>query len=384
MEKLALLDIIETGEDSTTEFKQGRINQDSLSQEIVAFANTEGGLILFGIEDKTHNLVGIETLEADQIDKDIGNLVRDLIKPGLAVLIKRYILDRKLLLYVKVTKGENKPYRAKGKIYVRQGSLKRLLTDSDEILRLYQASGNLCADEMPVEETTVDDVDLGKVHDYLKRQNKEVKDIDVRLLQNLRIMRKDERSRLSLGGLLFFGKEPQRYKPVFVIKAVSFFGNSIGGTAYRESLDLEGTIPELFEGGIRFLKNNLKHTQQGQNFNLTGKLEVSEVALEELLQNALIHRDYLKNAPIRLLIFDDRIEIISPGKLPNSLTVENTKLGNTVVRNNLLVSYCSKLMKYRGLGSGISRALKEQPDIVLVNDREGEQFKVTLPRPQKV
>lgn len=108
--------------------------------------------------------------------------------------------------------------------------------------------------------------------------------------------------------------------------------------------------------------------------------EISRIALEELLQNTLVHRDYSKNAPIRIMIFDNRIEIVSPGTLPNSLTVENIKMGNAVVRNNLFVSYCSKLMHYRGFGSGITRALEAQPDIKMINDVEGEQFKVIIPR----
>ena len=134
---------------------------------------------------------------------------------------------------------------------------------------------------------------------------------------------------------------------------------------------------------MRFFTTNLYHLQAGQNFNKTGKLEVSQTALEELLQNALVHRDYSKNAPVRVMIFDNRIEIVSPGALPNSLTIENIKLGNAVVRNNLLVSFCSKLMIYRGFGSGISRAIAAQPDIEFINDVEGEQFRVIIPRPEK-
>jgi predicted HTH transcriptional regulator len=82
------------------------------------------------------------------------------------------------------------------------------------------------------------------------------------------------------------------------------------------------------------------------------------------------------------MIFDNRIEIVSPGSLPNNLTVDNIKMGNAVVRNNLLVSYCSKLMIYRGLGTGITRALENQPNVELINDTEGEQFKVIIPRPE--
>ncbi|MDR0566184.1 MAG: hypothetical protein LBG47_03985 [Prevotellaceae bacterium] len=82
------------------------------------------------------------------------------------------------------------------------------------------------------------------------------------------------------------------------------------------------------------------------------------------------------------MIFDDRIEMVSPGALPNSLTIENIKLGKAAVRNNLLASYCSKIMIYRGFGSGITRALENQPNIELINDVEGEQFIVRIPRVQ--
>jgi ATP-dependent DNA helicase RecG len=99
-----------------------------------------------------------------------------------------------------------------------------------------------------------------------------------------------------------------------------------------------------------------------------------------LLQNALVHRDYTKNAPVRLLIFEDRIEIISPGRLPNSLTIDNIKFGNAVVRNNIIASLCAKTMPYRGLGSGIKRSIKEEPEVELINDVDGEQFIVIIPR----
>jgi predicted HTH transcriptional regulator len=185
---------------------------------------------------------------------------------------------------------------------------------------------------------------------------------------------------MTLGGLLFFAKEPQKYRPAFCIKAISFFGNSIGGLNYRDSQDIIGTIPDMFDESMFFFKRNLRHVQKGQNFNKPGILEISEVALEELLQNALVHRDYSKNAPIRLMIFDDRVEIVSPGCLPNSLTVDNIKVGNAAVRNNLLVSFCSKLMNYKGFGSGIVRAMEEQSNIELINDVAGEQFIVKIPR----
>ena len=249
-------------------------------------------------------------------------------------------------------------------------------------MRLFQQSGLTYIDEMIVAGTGAEDIDKVKVNNYLKQlfqnfeESENVPDNAV-LYQNLNIVKN---SRLTLGGLLFFAKEPQKYRPALCVKAVSFFGNNIGGLHYRDSRDITGAIPELFKESILFFKQNLKHVQRGQNFNSVGILEISEIALEELVQNALIHRDYSKNAPVRLMVFDDRIEIVSPGCLPNSLTVENIKLGNAVVRNSLLASYSSKLIRYRGLDSGIIRALKEQPDIEFINDAGGEQFIVKIPR----
>lgn len=200
-------------------------------------------------------------------------------------------------------------------------------------------------------------------------------------LKAKRVLRNDQ---LTLAGLLFFGSDPQAIKPAFTIKAVSYYGNDLEAKDYRNKpSDFRGTIPDLFEQGMAFLKANLFFLQSGESFNSKGKLEVSSIALEELLQNALIHRDYFKNAPVRLLIFDNRIEIISPGKLPNSLTVEEIKYGNPVIRNNQLVAFSTRSLPYSGLGSGIKRALAEQPDIELINDPEGEQFKAIIPRPKK-
>jgi predicted HTH transcriptional regulator len=234
---------------------------------------------------------------------------------------------------------------------------------------------------MTVANTGENDIDREKVAEYIKKIQGLPEEIEkmpaIQLYGNLNILKNNH---LTLGGLLFFGKNPQQYKPVFCVKAVSFYGNSLGSTEYRDSRDITGTIPEMFYEGMRFFNTNLKHIQAGQNFNSTGMLEISEIALEELLQNALVHRDYSKNAPIRLIIFDNRIEIVSPGCLPNSLTVENIKLGNAVVRNNLLAVYCSKSMNYRGFGSGIIRAINNQPNTELINDITGEQFIVTIPR----
>jgi predicted HTH transcriptional regulator len=250
-------------------------------------------------------------------------------------------------------------------------------------MRLFQQSGNLLADEMEVRETDINDIDERLFADYFKKEfDVTYQEKGLTYEEALKVKRVLRNNSVTLAGLLFFGKEPQNIKPAFTIKTVSFFGNDISSNQYRSKPeDLKGTIPELFKQGMNFLNSSLRHTQQGQNFNSVGILEISKIALVETLQNSLIHRDYFKNSPVRVLVFDNRVEIISPGKLPNNLTVEEIKYGNPVIRNNQLAMFGAHSMPYSGLGSGLRRALKEQPDIELINDMEGEQFIVKIPRP---
>ena len=389
MNAIELLDIISTGETSKVQFKKEIDNDDSIAAELIAFSNSKGGKILFGIEDKKGTVLGLDYQQLQSYNNRIATIANDKVKPQIFLFTEVVSIpsetDEKKILVVEVSEGIAKPYKDKnGAIWIKQGSDKRRLTDNNEQIRLFQQSGILYLDEMIIPQTTIDDINFSKVEEYVKaiqkRETDEKIEISETLLTNLNIL-KDKR--LTLGGLLFFANNPQKYRPAFCVKAISFFGNSIGGTDYRSNKEIVGTIPEIFEETMSFFNANLQHVQDGQNFNKTGKLEVSQTALEELLQNALVHRDYSKNSPVRVMIFDDRIEITSPGSLPNSLTIENVKMGNAVVRNNLLVSYCSKLMNYRGFGSGITRAIEAQPNIELINDSEGEQFRVIIPRPEK-
>lgn len=387
MNAIELIDIIGAGETSKVQFKRELDNQDKVAAELIAFSNSKGGMLLFGVEDKTGEMVGLEYDAIQRTSNAISNIANELVKPTVYITTEVVTVEvsdtvKKSILVVHIDEGVSKPYKDRnGAIWIKQGSDKRRVTDNNEQIRLFQQNGSLYVDEMIIPNTSEADVDKKKVEKYInaipKADSEEKVEINENLLTNLNIL-KD--SKLTLGGLEFFANNPQKYRPAFCIKAVSFFGNSIGGSSYRNSKDIDGTIPEMFDQAIGFLTTNLRSVQAEQNFNSVGVLEISKIALEELVQNALTHRDYSKNSPIRIMIFDNRVEIVSPGSLPNSLTIENIKMGNAVVRNNLMVSYCSKLMNYRGFGSGITRALENQPNIELINDVDGEQFIVRIPR----
>lgn len=389
MNAIELLDIISTGETSKVQFKEELPHRDSVAQEIVAKSNSLGGDILLGVKDVTGEVTGLTPEQVESYDRVISEIADNLKPPVYLTTEVVKVIDNttgKNVLVVHVQEGVNKPYKtAKGEIYVMQGSNKRLLTDNAEIMRLFQNSGNLLADEMEVYHTSINDVDEKLFADYFKKEFEnsfEERGLNFeQALQRKRVLRNNQ---LTLAGLLFFGKEPQSIKPALTIKAVSYFGNDIAGNNYRSKpKDLTGTIPQLFEKALDFLTSNLASIQTSDSFNSQGKLEISRIALEEFLQNALVHRDYFKNSPIRLLIFDNRIEIISPGKLPNSLTVEDIKYGNPVTRNNQLVAFSTHTLPFSGLGSGVKRAMKEEPNTELTNDINGEQFVVIIPRPEK-
>jgi predicted HTH transcriptional regulator len=379
-------EILSKGETSKIQFKVNVNNEQSIAQEMLAFANAKGGNILIGVEDKTWEIVGLSDENLRRLSNLLVNAANEHIKPPIFIETETALIDGKKILVVSIPEGNDKPYKDKdGAIFLKNGTNKRKVLNNEEILRLLSQGKNLFADELPIPQASLSDLNKEKFDDFFFREFKMgYEKFGMSYEEALKAKRVVKDGRITLAGLLFFGKNPQQIKPIFCIKCVAFYGNSIGGTAYRDSRDVHGSIPVLFDEGMAFFKRNLRHTQQGQNFNSQGILEISEIALQELLENALIHRDYLKNAPIRLLIFDNRIEIISPGSLPNSLTVEEIRFGNPVVRNNLMVSYAMHTLPYRGLGSGLKRALELQPNIELINDVEGEQFVVKIGRGEEV
>ena len=373
--------IILQGETSKVQFKELLDNQNSIAAEMIAFANTKGGLLLFGVKDKTGEVVGLDYVQLQNTGTRLAIIASDFVFPEVYITTETVEVDGRNVLCVEVEEGTNKPYKDKnGTIWTKQAGDKRRVLDNHEQLRLFQQSKITFVDEMPVPDTSIEDVNEEKVSDYLRRINAKNLDLPKEiLLKNMNVL-KD--GKLTIGGLLFFAKNPQQFRPSFSIEAIAFYGNEIAGREYRDFRNIKGTIPEMYYEAICFFKTNLRHTQQGQSFNSLGILEISTDTLEEMVRNALIHRDLTRNTPVRLMIFDDRVEIISPGALPNSLTVDNIKMGTVVQRNPMLSTFGSRLTTYRGLGTGIRRVLADHPDTQLINDTDCMEFKVIIPRKQ--
>jgi len=387
MEAIELIELIARGEDGRTQFKQGQdvTNARSLAGEMAAFANSKGGRILIGVDD-AGSVTGLSPEDIRRINQLISNTATDCVRPSINPETENISVGGKLVIVVTVPEGISKPYADnEGVFWVKSGADKRRVTSREEVQRMLQSADLVHADEVPVERTTSEDIDLEHFGAFFEKQYGESLDDSLdkagislgQLLNNLGLARD---ATLNLAGLMLFGRNPQRYRPAFVIKAVSFVGNDPAGDKYRDSQDTDGCLRDLYKETISFLTRNLRRVQDGKGFNTEGDLEVSHAALEELVVNMLLHRDYFVSAPWRVFMFDNRIELISPGALPNNLTVENIRNGVSNIRNPLIASFATKELPYRGIGTGIRRALAAVPDLELESDHERNLFIARIPR----
>lgn len=383
MEALELLEVLSRGEDSRHQFKRDFTNAEQLAAEMAAFANTAGGQLFLGVEDDG-SLSGLTNVDIRRLNQLVTNAATNNVRSPLDPFTEIIDVDGALVMVVTIAEGINKPYfDNKGLIWVKRGSDKRKIDSREELKRIFQRNDSVYADEVPVKGTSVALVDVEHFAVFYERLTGEVlTDSGLSIAQIMHNQNLMQDGLLNMAGLLLFGKNPQQFKPTCIIKAISFVGNAIEGTTYRDSADLTGPIRQLYAQAIQFIKRNLRAVQDNQTFNSLGGLEIPTTTLEELLVNALLHRDYFISAPIRLLIFDNRIEIISPGKLPNHLTVENIQNGASIIRNPILTSFATRdELPYRGIGSGILRAMKAYPAVAFDNNEDTETFTVIIQRP---
>ena len=188
---------------------------------------------------------------------------------------------------------------------------------------------------------------------------------------------------MTVATVLLFGKYPQRWLPAYTTKCISFMGNSVGGTVFRDKVrdeDMEGCLSHQFDTIMNFFTRNLRNIQVEKEFNSLGKLEIPYAALIEFTVNALVHRSLNWKAPVRIFIFDERVEIHSPGELPNGLTVGDIMKGTSMPRNEFLFTNANYLLPYTGAGTGIIRAMEEKPDVTFENHESAHEFVIIVHR----
>ena len=399
------------GEVSKVQFKERIFDKYDIGCELVALSNTHGGKLVIGINDKNGSFNPLSYSEIQETTNILGNIASENVVPGILIDIDTANVDGGSIVVATIKEGSNKPYHDnKGIVWIKNGSDKRKVFDNSELAEMMTECGSFAPDEAAVKDALIDDLDentlklflenrfstvlekKGLVGDVLRKLSLDsvadaiAKGHDInKLMRNLRFIRPD--GSITIAAILLFGKYPQRWLPVMTSKCICYVGNSIGGKMFRDKVNdslMEGNLLHQYETIMSFFTRNLKNVQVEDNFNTLGELEIPYVSLVEFVVNALVHRSLNWKAPIRIFIFDNRVEIHSPGTLPNGLQVEDIMNGTSMPRNNFLFSNAIYLLPYTGVGSGIQRALEEGIHVEFNNNERTHEFIITIKRKENL
>lgn len=350
--------LIAQGESSCIEFKNAQVNAVSLAEEIVAFANSDGGVILAGVEDDG----AITGVNERDMEMRIINTCRNNIRPSLIPRISKKISGDAVILVVEVDRSDTVHATTQGKYFIRVGSTKQSPTQQ-ELLRLFQRRRMIAFDELPVFQAGIASMDVGKVDAYLRRLGVSPLDIEdadsvSNDLLNLSILSSVDPQHPTLAGYLAFARHPQKIYPAYSIMAGAYAGEDVTAATMREK-NLTGAVDDLIEDALAFLKLTLPQTSlTPDGVRREDRYRYPVEALREAVVNAVAHRDYtISGSAIRLFVFANRVEIRSPGGLPNTLTLASLPY-RQFTRNQSLASFLSGLGYMERRGKGILRMQK--------------------------
>ena len=400
-----ILKQINAGEVSGVQFKERILDKYDIACELVAFSNSHGGKLVVGIKDKTGEINALSYSEVQETTNLLSDIASENVVPSILIKIDTVEVEDGNLVIATVKEGLNKPYHDnKGIVWVKNGADKRKVFDNAELAEMMTDCGSFAPDEAGVRDATVNDLDATTIKQFLGNRFERVLEkkgltgdafneasLDMicsaiakghdceKILRNLRFIRPD--GTLTVAAMLLFGKYTQRWMPMMTAKCICFAGNSIGGKVFRDKVndaDMEGNLLHQYDTIMDFFTRNLHNVQVGDEFNSMGKLEIPYTSLVEFTVNSLVHRSLNMKAPVRIFIFDNRVEIHSPGALPNGLTIDDIKAGTSMPRNMFLFNNAIYLLPYTGVGSGITRALDENINVTFMNNDKAQEFVITV------
>ncbi len=348
---------IANGEDSKVEFKSAGFHNDSLAKEIVAFANMSGGDIFIGVEDS-----GVITgIPNSKIGEKIINISRNNIIPSLIPELAVVSCDAHKVLRIKVDKGKYKPYKVRttNKYYIRAGSVS-IEPTTEELSRLFQNGSQLHIEVSSIHGTSEKDLDVLKLRLYCNRYRDIEFDEDEidKLCYNLQLM--DENGHLTIVGLLFFGNHITRFLPQAGIELNCFKGQDVTSEILDYKAE-ESDIPFMVNAAIKFVKLNSRVRPKFDQSELirNDQPDYEPFALRELIVNAFMHRDWsVFGQKIRINLFSDRLEVFSPGRLPNTLTLQRALFGISYYRNPIIAQMLKDYKLADKVGRGLQKILK--------------------------
>ena len=364
------------GEDSRVEFKALQVtergvrapNAEGLAGELVAFANAEGGTLFLGVDD-AGKPVGIPRHHMDVAERWLVNIATENCDPPIRPIIRKHVVDggdngeegagEKHLILATIPRGLYVHRTTSGRYYQRIGSSKRDLTPT-ELARLFQQRGReYVFDEQPVLTADVAALNQHRLEAFFGR-SPTIPRLD--LLRNTRAVAasEDGATHPTVAGLLAFATEPSDFLPSCTIEAACYSGTALSSEDLIHVERLAGPAADQIDAAVSFVARFMQEARPADS-DPAYDIDV----IDEAVVNAVAHRDYaISGAKIRLFLFADRIEIYSPGKLPNTLSIEDMPY-RTFTRNQLLVSFLSRLHSKRtgqvfleSRGEGVRKILR--------------------------
>jgi len=390
MTKIEILEMIINGENSGVEFKEEGISTIDLAEEIVAFSNFKGGAILIGVNDEG-SILGVERKD---LEEWVMNICRDVVKPAIIPYYEQTKMDEgQIVAGVKIDQGVSKPYyvekrEGRKKYLIRVGSTKREAT-REELGRLFQEAGIVHYDSTPIFGSSIDDLDRLLLKEYfLNTRGVDIEQMKGRinqLLINTELMvRREEKMFPTAAGILLFGKIPQKFLPQSGITAIKFKGTEMD-YGMEDRKEVEGTLPVQVEDAIAFVKRNTKVSSdlETEGVKREDRPEYPVYVIREAVVNAVVHRNYsIVGSKVRLFIFEDRLEIRSPGRLPNAVNLDRIKVGCSSFRNPILVGFMQHYGYVEKIGLGIPlkiiKGMIDHNGKMPKFEETDEEFSVTL------
>jgi len=350
--KEELIEKIGLGEDSTIELKSVRfrgnrimLSRDDIADEIAAFANSFDGVIVLGVDDETRTIEGIPLEKLDSVVDFVTEISNDSIKPAVPIRVFRMMLPNAQGIDVPVIKVDIPKsifvHESPNGYFYRQGDKKRKLSP-EALARLFQQRSQVRLirfDEQAVPQTDISDLDEG----LWRRFVGDTGDAPKVVLDKLKLITKDDTGilRLTVAGALMATPHPEVFIPNAIIEAVKYRGTERDANYQEDARIIAGSLDTQVRETLSFVKNNMK-IMAIKNPGREETPQYSIRAVFEALVNAVAHRDYsIAGSKIRLFMFDDRLELYSPGTVPNSMTIESMSLRQST-RNETISSLLNR------------------------------------------
>ena len=376
-------------ESSTMEWKREFPENDQILKTIIGFCNHYGGKIAVGVAD-SGEIIGLPQTVIEKALESLDKAICDASHPAIMPRVYAQLFGDKSVLIVEVSSGMSKPYFRKSEgmnrgTYIRVGrNTVRATPEIVEELR-WQAQG-IDFETLPHYRSSKEDLDLKSFQFFLDhRKNQAQAEANDQTLRAYQLLISEHSKWVPThAGLLLFGKQPQLFLSEAMIICSHFQGNT--GRNTIATVDCEGTLFNQFKQAYAFIISRLYRSFKIEGPKRVEKLEIPEVAIREALLNAIIHRNYHIKGPTKIAIYDDRIEIFSPGLFPGPLDPKNLKTGVTYLRNPFICKIFREAGYVEKLGSGIIAIFDSYDKEGLASPQilEGENYvKSILPRGQK-